>query len=119
MWLSVCATSVAVGLFMCAAIPVAYGTVRIDIGFRADSIVEDLAIAEIEPVEALAPVHRKPLLTCLRLAGKRLGLPIALGDLLTHLLDQFGRYVEGFGLAIDEGPCTASHATNETDSSHR
>jgi hypothetical protein len=38
---------------------------------------------------------------------------------LTHLLDQFGRYVEGFGLAIDEGPCTASHATNETDSSHR
>jgi hypothetical protein len=27
--------------------------------------------------------------------------------------------VEGFGLAIDEGPCTASHATNETDSSHR
>jgi len=57
-------------------VPVIYGTIRIDIGFRADLIVEDLVIVEIKSVEAAAPVHRKQLLTYLRLADKRLGLLI-------------------------------------------
>ena len=58
------------------AIPVVYRTIRIDIGFRADLIVEDRVIVEIQSVEVLAPVHRKQLLTYLRLADKRLGLLI-------------------------------------------
>jgi GxxExxY protein len=33
-------------------------------------------IVEVKSVEALAPVHKKQLLTYLRLANKRLGLPI-------------------------------------------
>ena len=41
------------------AIPVVYGTMRIDIGFRAGPIAEDRAIVEVKPAEALAPVHRK------------------------------------------------------------
>jgi len=41
------------------AIPVVYGTIRIDIGFRADLIVEDQVIVEIKSVEVLAPVHKK------------------------------------------------------------
>jgi len=45
-------------------------------GFRADLIVEDSVIVEIKSVEAVAPVHRKQLLTHLRLADKRLGLLI-------------------------------------------
>ena len=45
-------------------------------GFRADLIVEGKVILEIKSVEALAPVHKKQLLTCLRLANKRLGLLI-------------------------------------------
>ncbi len=57
-------------------IPVVYGTIRIDTGFRADLIVEDKVIVEIKSVEALALVHRKQLLTYLRLANKRLGLLI-------------------------------------------
>ena len=55
------------------AIPVVYGTIRIDIGFRADLIVEDRVIVEIKSVEALAPVHKKQLLTYLRLADKTTG----------------------------------------------
>jgi GxxExxY protein len=58
------------------AIPVVYETVRIDIGFRADLIVENLVIVEVKSVELLAPVHKKQLLTYLRLADKRLGLLI-------------------------------------------
>lgn len=45
-------------------------------GFRADLIVGDKVIVEIKSVDALAPVHKKQLLTYLRLADKRLGLLI-------------------------------------------
>ena len=53
-----------------------YESVRIDAGFRADLIVEDKLIVEVKSVELLAPVHKKQLLTYLRLADKRLGLLI-------------------------------------------
>jgi GxxExxY protein len=58
------------------AIAVVYENVRIDAGFRADMIVEDKVIVEVKSVELLAPVHKKQLLTYLRLADKRLGLLI-------------------------------------------
>jgi GxxExxY protein len=58
------------------AMPVIYETFRMDIGFRADLIVEDKVIVEIKSIEGLSPVHRKQLLTYLRLTGKRLGLLI-------------------------------------------
>ena len=57
-------------------IPVVYENIRIDTGFRADLVVEDKVIVEIKSVESLAPVHKKQLLTYLRLADKRLGLLI-------------------------------------------
>ena len=58
------------------AVPVVYQGARIELGFRADLIVEDNVIVEIKSVEAIAPVHKKQLLTHLRLADKRLGLLI-------------------------------------------
>ena len=53
------------------AIPVVYESVRIDTGIRADLVVEDKVIVEIKSVECLAPVHKKQLLTYLRLAASR------------------------------------------------
>ena len=58
------------------AIPVVYESVHMELGFRADLIVEDKVVVEIKSVEAVAPVHKKQLLTYLRLADKRLGLLI-------------------------------------------
>ena len=58
------------------AVPVVYENVRIDAGFRADLVVEEKVIVEIKSVELLLPVHKKQLLTYLRLADKRLGLLI-------------------------------------------
>jgi GxxExxY protein len=49
---------------------------HLEAGFRADLIVEDKVIVEIKSVDAIAPVHRKHLLTYLRLANKRLGILI-------------------------------------------
>lgn len=58
------------------ALPIIYHGTRIEMGFRIDLIVEDLVVVEIKSVEAVAPVHKKQLLTHLRLADKRLGLLI-------------------------------------------
>ena len=57
-------------------IPVVYEAVRIHAGFFADLVVEDQVIVEIKAVETVAPVHKKQLLTYLKLADKRLGLLI-------------------------------------------
>jgi len=57
-------------------IPVVWENIHLEAGFRADLIVESKVIVEIKSVEAIAPVHRKQLLTYLRLADKRLGLLI-------------------------------------------
>ena len=61
-------------------LPVMYETVKIDIGFRTDLIVEDKVIVELKSIEQVAPVHKKQLLTYLRLADKRLGLLINFGS---------------------------------------
>ena len=58
------------------AMPVVYDTVKMEIGFRADLIVGGKVIVEIKSIEAIAPVHRKQLLTYLRLTDKKLGLLI-------------------------------------------
>jgi len=50
--------------------------VKLELGFRVDLIVDDKLIIEIKSVEALAPVHKKQLLTYLRLMDLRLGLLI-------------------------------------------
>ena len=58
------------------AIPVVYENIRMDLGFRADLIVENKVVVEVKSVESIAPVHKKQLLTYLRLTDKRLGLLI-------------------------------------------
>ncbi len=55
-------------------IHVYYNDTKMDIGFRADVIVEDKVIVEIKSVETLAPVHHKQLLTYLKLTDKKVGL---------------------------------------------
>ena len=57
-------------------IPMIYETLKIDVGFRLDILVEDKVIIEVKSVEALADVHHKQLLTYLKLSNKRLGLLI-------------------------------------------
>ena len=58
------------------AIPVVYQNVHLEVGFRADLIVEGKVIIEIKSVDGIAPVHKKQLLTYLRLTDKRLGILI-------------------------------------------
>ncbi|CAN5624321.1 GxxExxY protein [soil metagenome] len=57
-------------------IPVIYEDVKLEVGFRADLIVENKVVVEVKSIESIAPVHGKILLTYLRLTNKRLGLLI-------------------------------------------
>ena len=57
-------------------IPVIYEDVKLDIGFRADLIVNRKVIIEVKSTEAIAPVHAKQLRTYLRLTDLHLGLLI-------------------------------------------
>jgi GxxExxY protein len=56
--------------------PIVYDGTRFEMGFRADLVVEEAVIVEIKSVAELSPVHKKQLLTYLKLADKRLGLLI-------------------------------------------
>ena len=44
-------------------IPVIHETIKMDLGFRADLVVEDKVVVEIKSIEMIAPVHKKQLLT--------------------------------------------------------
>lgn len=57
-------------------IPVTYGEIKLDMGFRADLIIAEKVLLELKSVEAISPVHAKILLTYLKLSGIELGLLI-------------------------------------------
>jgi len=57
-------------------IPLVYDGIQFPIGFRADLVVEGKVIVEIKSIADLTPLHKKQLLTYLRLADIRLGLLI-------------------------------------------
>jgi GxxExxY protein len=57
-------------------IPVVWENIKMDMGFRADLIVEKKVIIELKSVELIAPVHPKQLLTYLRITQMKLGLLI-------------------------------------------
>ena len=64
-------------------LPVFYKGQKIrDEGFRIDLLVEELIVVELKSVEVVQPVHKKQLLTYLRLANKELGLLINFGEIL-------------------------------------
>jgi GxxExxY protein len=57
-------------------ISVVWNDLKMELGFRADLIIENKVIIELKSVDAIAPVHPKQLLTYLKLTGLKLGLLI-------------------------------------------
>ena len=57
-------------------VQVVYDGICFEEGYRLDLLVEGKVIVEIKSIETLTPVHKKQLLTYLRLLDKRLGLLI-------------------------------------------
>lgn len=63
-------------------VPVIWEDVQIDIGYKADLVVEDKIIVELKAVEKIANIHKKQLLTYLKVADKRLGLLINFNEVV-------------------------------------
>lgn len=61
-------------------IPVVWEGFKQDVGFRADLIVEGGVVVEVKSLDAVHPVHRKILLTYLRVSDRRVGLLINFGE---------------------------------------
>jgi GxxExxY protein len=55
-------------------VPVNYNGIILELGFRIDILVQNEIVIEVKSVEALHDVHKKQLLTYLKLANKKLGL---------------------------------------------
>jgi GxxExxY protein len=75
------------------AIPVKWDGLLMEIGFRADLIVEQIVLIELKSVEAIAPAHKKQVLTYLRLTKLQLGLLLNFGAAL--MKDGIHRIVNG------------------------
>ncbi len=61
-------------------IPVVWDEVKLEVGFRADLIVNRMVIVELKSCEAVNPVYKKQLLTHLRLTNTQVGLLINFGE---------------------------------------
>ncbi|MGA2033523.1 MAG: GxxExxY protein [Thermoguttaceae bacterium] len=75
------------------AIAVKYDSITFHEGFRANVVVDEKVVLELKSVENLHSVHRKQLLTYLRLMNKRLGLLINFNEELIR--DGISRVVNG------------------------
>jgi GxxExxY protein len=57
-------------------IPLVHESIKLEVGFRADVIIEDKVIVELKSIEALGDVHYKQVSTYLKLTKIKLGLLI-------------------------------------------
>ena len=74
-------------------LPLVYESVKLDLGYRIDLLVEDTVLVELNAIEEIAPVHKAQLLSYLRLSKKSLGLLINFN--VTHLKEGIHRVLNG------------------------
>jgi GxxExxY protein len=56
------------------ALPMIYESIKVNIGYRLDLLVEEKVIIEAKSVEPLLAVHHKQIITYIKLSGLKLGL---------------------------------------------
>ena len=61
-------------------VPIRFDGLEFDEGFRADIIVNELVILELKSIEKVHPVHKKQVLTYLKLTNLKLGYLLNFGD---------------------------------------
>ncbi len=61
-------------------VPIFYKGKQIDDGYRADIVVNDMVVLELKSIETIRDVHKKQLLTYLKLGDKKLGFLLNFGE---------------------------------------
>jgi GxxExxY protein len=74
-------------------ISIVWEDVRLEEGYRLDLMVEEKVLVEVKSVQGIEPVHKKQLLTYLRLMNKRLGILVNFNEELIR--DGIKRVVNG------------------------
>ena len=54
-------------------LPLLYDDQKIDVGYRIDTLINNLVIVESKSVESILPVHEAQLLTYMKLSGSKIG----------------------------------------------
>ena len=75
-------------------VPIRFEGIELDEGFRADLIVEGKVILELKSIETISKVHKKQLLTYLRMADMKLGLLLNFGA--AQMRDGIHRVINGY-----------------------
>lgn len=75
------------------AIPVFFDGAKLEVGFRADLIVQEQVLVELKSVEVVTPLFKKITLNYLRLIPLRLGFLINFNE--EHLKNGLARIVNG------------------------
>lgn len=94
------------------AVPLVYGMVKLECGFRADLVVDGRVVVEIKCKEALHPVDQAQLLSHLRLLDIQVGLLINFHVVL--LKDGIKRIVNNYQEQPDEGDGQACQLIGQT-----
>lgn len=55
-------------------LPLIYETIKMEIGYRVDLMIENKLVIEVKAVEALNDIHKAQVITYLKLSGCKLGL---------------------------------------------
>lgn len=80
-------------------LPVRYGDIELETGYRLDLLIEDKVIVELKAVELLNNLHTAQVLTYLRLTENKLGLLINFNTTLFR--NGFKRVINGTLEEID------------------
>ena len=92
------------------AVPLIYGTVKLECGFRADLVVDRSLVVEIKSKEALHPVDQAQLLSHLRLLNIQIGLLINFH--VVQLKDGIKRMVNSYQETPDDEDGQACQLTS-------
>jgi len=74
-------------------LPMYYESIKMDVGYRIDLIVEKKVVIEIKSIERILDVHHKQLITYLKLSGLKLGLLVNFN--VSQITDGIFRKVNG------------------------
>ena len=55
-------------------LPITYGVIKLDAGYRLDLVIDHVVIIEIKAVDAFSAIHQAQLVTYLKLSGMHIGL---------------------------------------------
>lgn len=74
------------------SVKVFYKGIDLNMGFRADLVVDNQVLIELKSIDSILPVHKKQLLTYLRVTGLSLGLLINFNESPINII----RLVNGY-----------------------